>query len=315
MNKRYLFVAAVVAALAVFGYFFLGERSPMAAPDGRIRGNASAGSRPTDPTEPRDLVEKARPRASEGISTTSADGTARASFRKFGRCHEDYVKYKYLTQAVDQCYTSPGKKGNFVSCPTGMADAQLAQNSIQNHMAGCGDYNDIDRAYYEATLAAAKSGDTDAQMCYVQSRFSDQAVGSASFYTNGDRDAFKAMASQYVSDAFARGDWRVAEILSVNQLGPGTGLLYLVKGAGSADTFYQMNRLLRLGAEGQYAQTLDMDVKGSPPDKVAAAEAWARAEYSQHFADSPKLTQAPVPCAHPAEAVASLNAPPVSNQR
>lgn len=312
INKHYLLVAAVVAALAVLGYFLLRGQRPNAASGGRLAENAGiAESRRTDLTESRSPAGKSTTSKSESSETPSTDANVRASFRKFRRCHEDYIKYKYLTQAVDQCYASPGNKGNFISCPTGMADAQLALNSLQNDMADCGrDYNEIDRAYYEATVAAAESGDTDAQMCYVQSGFADEAVGSPPFYTDGDRSTYKATAQQYVSDAFARGDWRVVQILSVNNVGPGSGLLYLVEGAGSPDTFYKMNRLLRLGAEGQYARVLDADVRDTSPDKVAAAGAWATAMYSQHFAGSPKLTQRPTPCAYSGETAASVKAPP-----
>jgi len=297
MNKRYLFTAVIAAALAVLGYFFFGERAPNAQ-QGRALANASISeNRPTDPTESRSSGEKSTPRTSDGTEAASTDANARASFLKFRRCHEDYAKYKYLTQAVDQCYSSPGSKGNFVDCPKSMAEAQLAQNAEQNRLADCGrDYNKIGRAYYDATVAAAKSGDTDAQMCYVQSRFADEAVGSPRFYTDGDMNTYKATAPQYISDAFTRGDWRVVQILSVNSVGPGSGLLYLVPGAGSPDMFYKINRLLRLGAEGQYARVLDFEVRDLPPDKLAAAEAWATAMYSQHFSASPKLTRAPVPC-------------------
>ena len=297
MNTRGLLVAAMIAALAVFGYFFLDEQSPNAAPEGRLLENPSTvGNRQTFLTEASNSAEKPTPRPSDGTEAAGTRASARASFLKFKRCHADYAKYKYLTQAVDQCYSSPRTAGNFVDCPKMMADAQLAQNAVQNRLADCGrDYNEIDRAYFDATVAAAKSGDTDAQMCYVQSSFADEVVGSPRFYTDEDASAYKATAPQYISDAFTRGDWRVVQILSVHGVG---GLLYLLADAGTPDTFYKMNRLLRLGAEGQYARVLDGDVRDLAPDKLAAAEAWATAMYSQHFSASPKLIQAPVPCAY-----------------
>jgi hypothetical protein len=316
MNKRHLFIAVIAAALAVLGYFFIIERAPNAPQVRPLANPNTAENRPTVPAESRNSGEKSAPRTSDGTEAAGTRANARTSFLKFRRCHEDYAKYTYLTQAVDQCYSSPRTAGNFVDCPKMMADAQLAQSAVQNRMADCGrDYNEIDRAYFDATVAAAKSGDTDAQMCYVQSRFADEAVGSPPFYTDGDKNTYKATAQQYVSDAFVRGDWRVVQILSVNNVGPGSGLLYLVPGAGRPDMFYKINRLLRLGAEGQYARVLDADVRDLPPDKLAAAEAWATAMYSQHFSASPKLTQAPVPCAYSVEGGESVKEIAASGQQ
>jgi hypothetical protein len=315
MNQRFLFIAVIAAALALVGFFVI-ERG-LNAPQVRPVANARiAKEQTTVLTESRSSGEKSTPRTSDATEAAGTRANARASFLKFRRCHEDYATYQYLTQAVDQCYSSPGSKGNFVDCPKSMSKVQLAQNAEQNRLADCGrDYNKIDRAYYDTTVAAAKSGDTDAQMCYVQSRFADEAVGSQPFYTDGDKNTYKATAPQYISDAFTRGDWRVVQILSVNSVGPGSGLFYLVPGAGNPDMFYKINRLLRLGAEGQYARVLDFEVKDLPPDKLAAAEAWATAMYSQHFSASPKLTQAPVPCPSSVEGGESVKEIAASGQQ
>jgi hypothetical protein len=69
-----------------------------------------------------------------------------------------------------------------------------------------------------------------------------------------------------------------------------------------------MEKLLQLGASADYAETLGYSLDGLahpdlrpetalPESKIAEADAWAQQMYSQHFAMSPKLTQAPVPCA------------------
>lgn len=69
---------------------------------------------------------------------------------------------------------------------------------------------------------------------------------------------------------------------------------------GDPVTVYKMNRLLRLGATGDYAQMLDSYqseyAAKLTPDQVSKADAWAQAFYDLHFKNSPMLTAEPKTC-------------------
>jgi hypothetical protein len=62
---------------------------------------------------------------------------------------------------------------------------------------------------------------------------------------------------RYVDAALKRGDWRVVELLNTRHFHPGSGPLRLLEGVGDHDTQYKMTKLLRLGASGSYAKSLD----------------------------------------------------------
>jgi hypothetical protein len=65
------------------------------------------------------------------------------------------------------------------------------------------------------------------------------------------------------------------------------------------ETLYAMNRLLRLGAGGRYAQWLDNLAESSTlsPDQIVEAENWANEQYAQYFSRTPELTAIPNACA------------------
>lgn len=244
------------------------------------------------------------------VRPSEESATASTRFRQFRHCYQDYLQFLYWNDAVNQCYAHPNDKGNFISCNEGMADAQLKLHLVRNSMAKCGDYADIARTYYDATKVAAKHGDRDAQMCYVQSAFQSGYVYAKEKlrYTDDDVADYKADSPRYISDAFTRGDWRVVQILSTQLFEPSSGLIGLIDNIGKAETVYKMKRLLQLGANADYAKTLSYSLDGLahpdrvpsaalPKDKIAEADAWAQQMYSQHFGMSPKLTREPVPCA------------------
>ena len=240
---------------------------------------------------------------------------AGALFRQFRHCYQDYLQSLYLNDAVNQCYAHPDSKGNFISCKNGMADAQLNLNSLRNSLANCGDYADIARKYYDATKVAAKSGDQDAQMCYVQSGFQSGYVyaDEKQLYTDEDATEYKVDAPRYISEAFTRGDWRVAQILSTHFFEPSSGLIGLIDHIGEPETVYKMEKLLQLGAAADYAKRLSYDLapnEALPEHKIAEADAWAQQMYTEHFLNSPKLTQPPVPCADGSNSSSGIDGQP-----
>ena len=69
---------------------------------------------------------------------------------------------------------------------------------------------------------------------------------------------------------------------------------------GDPLTIYRMNRLLRLGAIGDYAQDLDIlaHTEELTPAQVAESNEWALNVFNAHFANSPKLSEQPEACAN-----------------
>lgn len=157
-------------------------------------------------------------------------------------------------------------------------------------------------AYRASTKAAASQGNPDAQLCYLQSGF---GVGTA--YSEQDIRDFDRDSKQYVELALQRGDWRIVEILGAGRFTPASGLLPRVA-KGDVFTQYQMNRLARLGAVGDYAAHLDRlagadfrspERSGSDaltPKQVAEADRLASEMHSRYFANAAPLTERPIPC-------------------
>jgi hypothetical protein len=156
-------------------------------------------------------------------------------------------------------------------------------------------------------------------MCYVQSGFQSGYVyaNEERLYTEQDVDDYKADSPKYISDALARGDWRVVQILSTHFFEPSSGLIGLIDHIGEPETVYKMEKLLQLGAAAGYAKTLGytMEDLANPdlaPDQalperaIAEADAWAEEMHAQHFAKSPKLTQEPVLCADDSKSTSGI---------
>jgi hypothetical protein len=301
--KQRVIPLLLLVLLAVGAYFVYGWR---------VRDDRSKPVPPKTIALPVSPVARTNKLTNATTVPPKADGAEKPSarFRQFRRCYQDYLRFLYLNDAVNQCYASPNAKSNFISCKDGMTDAQLKLNSTRNSLANCGDYADVARKYYDATKVAAKNGDQDAQMCYVQSAFQSGYVYAEEkpLYTDEDVSDYKADAPAYISAAFMRGDWRVVQILSTNFFEPSSGLISLIDQIGEPETVYKMDKLLQLGAAADYAKTLGYSLDGLahpdlrpdaalPESKIAEADVWAQQMYLDHFAASPKLTKAPVPCA------------------
>jgi len=72
-----------------------------------------------------------------------------------------------------------------------------------------------------------------------------------------DIEDYKADSANYIAAAFARRDWRIVSLLSTHFIDPPRGLVTLLDGIGQPETTYKMKKLLRLGATGDYAASLD----------------------------------------------------------
>jgi hypothetical protein len=236
---------------------------------------------------------------------------ARTLFSKYYYCSRNLGIIISAKSRVD-CSWYNGKpqfERAYATCLERSVDEQDAIGAARKAMAGCpNDEDTLMREYFNATKAAARMGDLDAQLCYLASDLVDSH--KKSLYTKEDVADYQAIAPVYVADALKRGDWRIVALLSKRFIDRPSGfMLYL--GVGQAETIYKMDKLLRLGATGSYASFLDdeLSVYASPDgsargvdltqDKLASADEWAERTYTQYFASGESLTEPPKVCQSP----------------
>ena len=161
-----------------------------------------------------------------------------------------------------------------------------------------------------AAKRAASLGDVDAQLCVIEQRFLEPRAPDLD---PDERLNGRTYAADYEERALDRGDWRIVSLMIARPLSIGHGPIHARPDATPIDpvSYFRGIRLLRLGATGEYAATVDDEidafVKTSNPELVsqgqglsdedmADASAWAQQEYQSHFSTSPPLTERPVPC-------------------
>ncbi len=184
-----------------------------------------------------------------------------------------------------------------VPCENDGAELEVKLKDAEKALATCSPVPaEIRENYYRATLEAAKQGDADAQLCYMNSDFDVHRPHSPS-----EVDEFKAAAATYAEEGIQRGDWRMVELLGrPHRKHPRNFSLRSLIADGEPYTMYKMNRLLRLGADGAYADKLDrllgISLDELSQRQVTEAEEWAADTFSKYFSDSPKLTEEPTFC-------------------
>lgn len=196
-------------------------------------------------------------------------------------------------------------ENQYASCLNNLVDAKARIAAAESTVKKCGDKGTLVARYYHSTVEAAKNGDLDAQLCFLESNFYEP---DGSFrYSDSDIAHYKKIAPVYVASGLERGDWRVVELLTTNRFGFSSGLLSYLDGIGTPETTYKMNRLLRLGATGSLAETINLfisDFKNPDgktnsalsSDQMVAADAWAQDMYSRYFDDGQKLDHSPQIC-------------------
>lgn len=242
---------------------------------------------------------------STGTATTSATGgtsvqqqIASQQFRDAKRCLESGVEMEQLSNRVKLCKSQPAGTTEARTCAIAAQqfDAKIQANGGRAAQASCSaDPQVIETQYREAVTKAATAGDVDAQLCYVQGWFP--------LASPADISAYKANASTYMNKAYARGDWRVVQLLitaSETAEHGGAGLMVNFPIVGTPFTVYREYRLLAHGATGAYAASVNAAAKDVSAKLTAAqianADAWAAQEYRRHFSKSPPLSAAPTPC-------------------
>ncbi len=242
-------------------------------------------------------------------SVAVASNNAGAAFRTLRLC-ASASRELAVTNHLSDCKPYEGRPdfeelyaqclNGWMNVPNRKAAAEAALKA-----SGCGETTDVETRYFEASKQAARAGDADAQMCYLQANF--VADTGEPLFTDADVEEYRRVAPQFVDSAFRRGDWRIVQLMTKRSFHPGTGPITQIPDIGKPETIYKMTKLLRLGASGFYAKTLDMKLDGMiHPDMVPEAallgdvvrkgDAWAQQTFNESFAGVTGLTEAPTVC-------------------
>lgn len=201
----------------------------------------------------------------------------------------------------------PQFEASYAQCLNGWMHARERKAAAETTLSTCGELSDIHERYDAAMVQAAKAGDADAQLCYLLAE-------------DVDLGEYERLAPGFVEGALHRGDWRIAELLTRSSFHPGFQPQRSIEGIGKPETIYKMTKLLRLGASGEYAQSLDYTLNGMihpdlmpeaalPRDVITRGDSWARQTFNEYFSGVPGLTERPNVCGPPLPEIGSLPLP------
>jgi hypothetical protein len=182
--------------------------------------------------------------------------------------------------------------------------------AMPTHIAGCDDMKGALRNVIEATTASAKSGDADAQMCYLTQGNGDRESGFK--LSDAEIAEYHSLAPQYVDSAFKRGDWRIVELLGFHVV-DWAGMFINLEQWQDPLREYKAYRLLLLGAAHADPAASDpwlrvLRMRESKDNWTLSAQemhegdAWAQQTYDEFFISQPKLLKEPNVCSDHDEA-------------
>ena len=305
MRKSYVLVG-FCAALTLAAYLLLRgdpiEKSPREAmaSEATAAAKSSAESSVGAVSAAQLPAESVAARPAEAAPTVSAP----ARFRSLRQCFHAAADLGNA-KSVGDCKVYEGRQEfeqAYAECLNGWRDWRNRAAAAEKTLSECGDVTDIEKQYYEATRAAAKAGDPDAQLCYLAFDFSFH--GHLTPIAGAELAEYTEVSPTYVDAAIKRGDWRIAYLLT-QRSGPSTRL----NQGGRPEIVYRMTRLLRHGASGDFAKFLDYELNSlAHPDlKPEAAlspklmkegDAWAEETYNIYYSGVPGITEPPTICDH-----------------
>lgn len=177
--------------------------------------------------------------------------------------------------------------------------------------------------YYRSMYSAAMDGDVEAEYCFIDR---DKASFMAAA-GNPDDSTIRELDDQSIAwarSAFERGDWRVVNYIASN-LTNHRNSTYLLSAlpdfeTAKADPLFarlSLYKLLRLGAAGDYAASLDKllsitlgkdggatsgdhsNTDGFVTADEQAADSWAKNMFDRYFIGSPMSSEEPSFCSYP----------------
>jgi hypothetical protein len=295
-----------------------------------LRSRASTDMAPRAPSESASDIRTSEPSTNAARVTASpaidpvAVNNAGVAFQTLRVC-VNASRELAMTNALSDCKQYEGRidfQELYAQCMNGWMDVPNRKAAAEAALkdAGCGDTTDVETRYFEATKQAAKAGDVDAQVCYLRGNFG--ASREDPLFTDMDVEEYKRLAPQYVDAALRRGDWRVVQLMTARGFHPGAGPVTQIPDIGKPETIYKMTKLLRLGASGRYASSLDRQLSGMihpdlvleaalPADVVKSGDAWAQQIFNEYFSRVPGLTERPTVCMEPLGKIDRLPGPNV----
>lgn len=303
MSRYWIVALLCILAVAIAGYAIYGRHVPQSV--------AKSGPSPPAPfsavsSERTPSTPTAKSPDMESGRKADAPGTVRNSFLSARRCYDASMELS-LAKGVADCKYLEGKPKfakQYAVCLNDWTEAHDRIVAAQSALARCdADPESIRKKYYAATKAAARAGDPDAEVCYLSSSFVDDK--GVPHFTDEDVADYRADAPKFVEQALNRGDWRVVALFTVRNIDMQGGLRNYLEGIGKPETIYKMEKLLRLGASGDYAKQLDAALSvytdpssgmGLSKDQIAQADAWAKQMFAEHFAGEQGLTARPKVC-------------------
>jgi len=171
-------------------------------------------------------------------------------------------------------------------------------NKLDSQLKTCSAHELTLGGLFEATKVAADAGDPYARACFIRGRFADWPERTMPPLPQEDVNIYLESVQKYIEEGLKGGDWNIVAVLAQHRFNPGDLILRTHYGAGTTETEYKMKKLLRLGADNEFATTLD-DELGNPPlpaDVVTAANQWAEDTYNSYFAGSTRLNAMPLGC-------------------
>jgi hypothetical protein len=224
------------------------------------------------------------------------------------RCYFVQNKAAALKSVNESCRSlsqTDSSKAGSSSCSSTVTKNEALLQNLNQELAGCPAGQDAAKAFYEASKLGASQGEVDAQVCYVQSQF--QSDGVALTYSQQDIDDYLKNAPGYINSGLARGDWRIVKLLAQHGYGDSYNPIELIT-KGDVYRQYVMNRLLELGANGDYYQQLEQSIQAdylspgtsTPPpltqQQVADGLRDAQSMYRKYFNRGPRLNAPPNTC-------------------
>jgi len=227
-------------------------------------------------------------------SPSAGSGMAEhAQFTATKACVSRADKVRILELKRQQCASATGANAAPAECRS-LPEESSAMNAALSKSDCATDPVRLQEDLTRATASAARAGDADAQLCFIDGGY---------FPTEkSDIEAYGAEAASYVKGRMAAGDWRMVQTLATppDSLSHRGQSLAGQVNIGLPFTAYRATRLLQHGAEGSYSQLLDLNAKtlsrSLTPAQVANADEWAKEEFKRHFSGSGKLDKAPATC-------------------
>lgn len=310
MNKSYFWAPCIVALL---GAAYYGLRAGPAElsyqpSDTLTRSDQSVPNQAVSASKamPEPLSEPEPTSLPEPTIVETRNEQASTHFQEMHQCFRAAQEFATAKAKADDCKKYEGLQEYehaYANCLNDRWEQRAAD--AERKQSECGNVTNIGRKYYEATRDAAKAGDADAQLCYLQAAFGTS--DNTSPLTDADVAEYKQVSSQYLDAAIKRGDWRIAQLLTRRNFHPGSGPITQLEGIGKPETIYRMTKLMRLGASGSFATGQDYklkllmnpDIKPSEPlsrETIKRADAWAQETYIAYFSGVPGLTELPTVC-------------------